>query len=110
MAYVGKEVVLDAIEDQMKRDSEDERFLAGWKQALHALKTNVETMEPATTEDAVAAALSFREPMAPVLKNNQVYVCGMCGHKVNLKHSFCKRCGQRILKQRGDDANDSTDK
>ena len=94
-----KEAVLAAIEDRMKRDSEDERFLAGWKQALWALKTDVEAMEPATADDAAAAALAFRQPMAPVLKNNQVYVCPMCNHKVNVKHSFCKRCGQAIIRQ-----------
>ena len=107
MEYVSKEVVLAAIEDAMKTDNEDERFLAGWKKALWQLKTDVEAMEPATSDDVATAALSFRQPMAPVLKNNQVYVCGMCGHKVNLKHSFCKRCGQAILKKKGEDCNQS---
>ena len=110
MECVSKEAVLAAIEDAMKLDNDDERFLYGWKKGLGELKVSVEEMEPVTSGEITSAALAFREPMAPVLRNNQVYVCGMCGHKVNLKHSFCKWCGQRILKQKGDDANDSTDK
>ena len=99
MEYVSKEAVLTAIADQMKRDSDNEQWLIGWKQALSALQTTVETMEPSTA-DVDAAELAFRKPMEPIRAREDLVICPSCKKKINDGHSYCKRCGQAILWKR----------
>ncbi|MCI7098713.1 MAG: hypothetical protein MR966_07385 [Lachnospiraceae bacterium] len=41
---------------------------------------------------------SYRIAMKPELLSNGVRVCGRCHKRINPKHDYCHRCGQRQLK------------
>lgn len=99
MEFVSKDAVIAAIKDQMQRDSDNEQWLIGWKQALSALRTTVETMEPAMT-DADAAELAFREAMEPIEVRASLMLCPTCRKQLKDGHSYCKKCGQKILRRK----------
>ena len=104
MEYVSKESVIAAIKDEMKRDKGSEPYLTGWVQALHSLKTRIEALEPATA-DVDITELVFRKPKEPVKVNEALTICPTCRKRLKDGHSYCKRCGQAILRTKGDDAN-----
>lgn len=41
---------------------------------------------------------SYRIAMKPQQLSNGVRACGRCGKRINQKHDYCHRCGQRQLK------------
>lgn len=105
MECVSKEVVVAAIKDAMKRDDGNESYLAGWKQALWKLKNDVEALEPLTS-DVDIAELAFRKPMEPIRVRANLTLCPTCRKQLKDGHSYCKKCGQAILRKKGDDASD----
>ena len=60
---------------------------------------NEESTDPVKKlKERIKELSSYRIAMKPQHISNGVRVCGRCGKRINEKHDYCHRCGQRQLK------------
>ena len=49
-----------------------------------------------TINDALRRSLLAQKP----IRTSGVFLCPSCNHRVNPRHSYCHRCGQKLIHQR----------
>ena len=99
MEYVSKEAVLDAIKDhihiQSDSPAEMQEIVAN---IMNAVKISVAELEPAIDTDVDIAEILYREPRELIKVHRNLTICPTCRKQLKDGHSYCKRCGQAILR------------
>lgn len=108
MEYVSKDAVLAAIEDWAKCFSNDEAIRTNPEKVINLLIEDVSYMDADIDTELDITELLFREKRAPIKVNARLTLCPTCRKQLKDGHSYCKKCGQAILRKKGDDANDSS--
>lgn len=101
MEYVSKEAVLAALDEwAVNSEAPGTNYK---KHLVEAIKYQIsELLPPAIDTDADIAEIIFREPKEPIRVHAKLTFCPSCKKQVKDGHSYCKKCGQAILRK--DDA------
>lgn len=109
MEYVSKKAILEVVEEWVKCFGKEEKLRNEPEAVIELLKEDVLYMEPDIETELDITELLFREKREPIRVSASLTLCPTCRKQLKDGHSYCKKCGQAILRKRkGDDANDSS--
>ena len=66
--------------------------------SIEAMENNLNGFDEIidTISDALRRSLLAQKP----IRTSGVFLCPSCNHRVNPRHSYCHRCGQKLIHQR----------
>lgn len=98
MEYVSKDAVLAAIEDWAKCFSNDEAIRTNPEATINLLKEDISYMESDIDTEMDITEILFRVKREPIRVNARLTLCPTCRKQLKDGHSYCKKCGQAILR------------
>lgn len=104
MEYVSKKAILEVIEDWAKCFSYEETLRTEPESVINLLKEDISYMEPDIETELDITELLFREKRELIRVSANLTLCPTCRKQLKDGHSYCKKCGQAILRKKGDDA------
>lgn len=98
MEYVSKKAILEVIEDWVKLIGEEEMLRTEPEKVISLLKEDISYMEPCIDTELDITEMLFREKREPIRVRANLTLCPTCRKQLKDGHSYCKKCGQAILR------------
>lgn len=98
MEYVSKKAVLEVIEEWTKCFSQEESIKSAPEEIIDMLKEDISFMDPEVDTELDITEMLFREKREPIRVHANLTLCPTCRKQLKDGHSYCKKCGQAILR------------
>lgn len=98
MEYVSKKAVLEVIDEWIKCFGSEEPMQSKQESIINMLKEDISYMDPEVDTELDITEMLFREKREPIRVHANLTLCPTCRKQLKDGHSYCKKCGQAILR------------
>lgn len=100
MEYVTKKAIIEVVEEWMNLVKQEEKLRDEPEKALAILREDISYMEPDIDTELEITEILFREKREPIRVREGLTICPTCRKQLKDGHSYCKKCGQAILRRK----------